>query len=79
MLTLQEMIDAESHKKAIKDKSAGSSMSALLCATLSVEHDHVVLRDSGGWLLWSMKITSETSLDEMLEQAKNNLGYKQGT
>lgn len=59
--------------------SSSSELSALLCAVLAVERDYITLRDSSGWLLWSGKITTAISLDEIIKKAKYNIGYKQGT
>lgn len=51
----------------------------LLSAVLRVEYDHVTLRDAEGWLLWSQKITSEATLQQIIDVAKLSINYKQGT
>jgi len=54
-------------------------LNELLDAVLRVEHDYVTLRDANGWLLWSQKITSEATLQQIIDRATPNINYKQGT
>ena len=51
----------------------------LLRSVLRVEHNYVTLRKPGGWLLWSQKLTSETTLGDVIKQAKISWAYEQGT
>lgn len=51
----------------------------LLWSVLRVEHNYMTLRTPKGWLLWSQKVTSEATLDEVLAAATPNLDYNQGT
>ena len=57
----------------------GVALSDLLGAVLRAEHNYMPLRTPKGWLLWSQKITSETDLKAVLEQAAINWNYNQGT
>ena len=57
----------------------GVALSDLLGAVLRVEHNYVTLRKPEGWLLWSQKVTSETDLKSVIEQAAINWNYNQGT
>lgn len=60
-------------------QDGGNPSTDLLCAMLRVEHEHMTLRTPEGWLLWSQKVTSETSLGDIINRAIPNIGYKQGT
>ena len=57
----------------------GVALTDLLGAVLRVEHNYMTLRTPTGWLLWSQKVTSETDLNTVLEQAAINWNYNQGT
>lgn len=57
----------------------GVALTDLLSAELRVEHNYVTLRKPEGWLLWSQKLTSETTIGSVFEQAALNWHYNQGT